>query len=219
MHKHRQTCRKKNQDVCRFHYPLPPMPCTKILQPLKETLSFSKRKNMLDIANRIFVTLNNIKMGVDISFEDFFNQFNLNFPIYIDYLCNILIKPTFVFKRHMKDIKTNVHAIKTTKLWETNTNIQSILDSYVVASYCTSYLTKIDKTITNELQTIIKKCENENVDANLRVRKLGNDFLNAQQMSAQVTIYIILSLPFYHASRSFSFFNTLPLSKHVFILN
>ncbi len=35
MHKHRQTWRKKNQVVCWFHYPLPPMPCIKILEPLK----------------------------------------------------------------------------------------------------------------------------------------------------------------------------------------
>jgi hypothetical protein len=47
------------------------MPCTKIFKPLKETLSFGKRKNMSDIANRIFETLNNMQMGVDISFEDF----------------------------------------------------------------------------------------------------------------------------------------------------
>jgi hypothetical protein len=51
MHKHKQTCRKKNQAVCQFHYPLPPMPCIKILKPLKETLSFGKRKKSLDIAN------------------------------------------------------------------------------------------------------------------------------------------------------------------------
>ncbi len=44
-HKHEQTSRKKNQVVCRFHYPLPPMPCTKILEPLKETLSSSQNKN------------------------------------------------------------------------------------------------------------------------------------------------------------------------------
>jgi len=81
-------------------------------------------------------------------------------------------------KRQVKDIKTNAYAIKVVALWEVNTNIQFILDPYVVASYCTSYLTKIDKTITNEFQTIIKKCKNENVDANLRVRKLGNVFLN-----------------------------------------
>jgi len=76
----------------------------------------------------------------------------------------------------MKDIRTNAYSIKTTTLWEVNTDIQFILDPYVAPSYCTSYLPKIERTMTNEFQTIIKKCENENVDANLRVRKLGNAF-------------------------------------------
>jgi hypothetical protein len=135
---------------------------------------------MLDIATRIFETLNNMQMGVDISFEDFLNQFNLDFATYIDSLCNLLTKPILLLKKHMKNIKTNVYAIKVVALWEVNIDIQFILDPYVATSYCTSYLTKFDKTIINEFQTIIKKFENENVDANLRVRKLGNVFLNAQ---------------------------------------
>jgi hypothetical protein len=49
----------------------------------------------------------------------------------------------------------------------------------------------------NEFHTIIKKCEDENIDANLKTRKLNNAFLNAQQMSAQLVIYIILSLLFF----------------------
>ncbi len=48
MHKHRQTCRKKNRVVCQFHYPLPPIPCTKILKPWKEILSFGKRKKIVE---------------------------------------------------------------------------------------------------------------------------------------------------------------------------
>ncbi len=114
-----------------------------------------------------------MQMGVDISFEDFLNQLKLDFPIYIDSLCNKLTKPTLFLKRHVKDIRTNVYAIKVATIWEANTYIQFIFDLYATTSYCTSYLTKIDKTITNKFQTIIKKCENENVDANLRVRKLG----------------------------------------------
>jgi hypothetical protein len=38
MHKHKWTCREKNQATRRFHCSLPPMPCTKILEPLKEVL-------------------------------------------------------------------------------------------------------------------------------------------------------------------------------------
>ncbi len=93
------------------------------------------------------------------------------------------------------------------------TTTQFILDPYVATT-----LTKIDKYITNEFWTIIKKCEDENIDVNLRIRKLGNAFINAQQMSAQLATYIILSLPLYHASRSFSFLNTSPQPKHAFVL-
>jgi hypothetical protein len=96
-------------------------------------------------------------------------------------------------KRKLKHIRTNVYANLVAPLWETNTNKQFILDPYVATSCYTSYLTKIDKFITNEFQTIIKKCEDENIDANVRIRKLGNVFFNAQQMSSQLTIYIILS--------------------------
>jgi len=76
----------------------------------------------------------------------------------------------------VKDIRTNPYVMKAETLWEANINIQFILDPYAATCYSTSYLTKIDKTITNEFQTIIKKCENENVDANLKIRKLGNVF-------------------------------------------
>jgi hypothetical protein len=62
-------------------------------------------------------------------------------------------------------------------------DVQFILDPYVVVSYCTSYLTKFDKTITRELKTIIINCsENEN-QTNIHIQKLRNTFLNVQQMS------------------------------------
>jgi 23S rRNA pseudoU1915 N3-methylase RlmH len=90
--------------------------------------------------------------------------------------------------------------------------------TYVAASYYTSYLKKIDKSITNEFWTIIKKCEDKNIDVNLNIKKLGNAFMNAQQMSAQLATYIILSLPLYHAFRSFSFLNTSLQLEHAFVL-
>jgi hypothetical protein len=74
----------------------------------------------------------------------------------------------------VKNILKKFYAIKVAILWETYTNIQFILNLYATTSYYTSYLPKINRIITTEFQTIIKKCENENVDANLRVRKLSN---------------------------------------------
>jgi hypothetical protein len=46
---------------------------------------------------------------------------------------------------------------------------------------------------------------------------MGNVFLNAQQMLAQLTRYIVLSIPLYHASKTFKFINASPLQEHAFV--
>jgi hypothetical protein len=40
------------------------------------------------------------------------------------------------------------------------------------------------------------------------IKKIGNSFLNAQQMFAQLAVYLAMSMPFHHATRSFQFINT-----------
>jgi hypothetical protein len=47
---------------------------------------------------------------------------------------------------------------------------------------------------------------------------MGNTFLNAQQISIQLATYIVLSIPPYHASRTFKFINTSLLQEHAFVL-
>jgi hypothetical protein len=101
-----------------------------------------------------------------------------------------LTKPHIFLKCIFKNIKTNAFSI----------NIQFILDPYVATTYCTSYMTKLNKTITSELLSIIKKCIAHNIDANTKIQKLSNDFLNAQQMVVQFVVYIMFSLPLYHSS-------------------
>lgn len=35
-HRHARTCMKKNKPICRFNFPIPPMPNTVVLSPLEE---------------------------------------------------------------------------------------------------------------------------------------------------------------------------------------
>lgn len=35
-HRHARTCKKKGKNICRFNFPLPPMPKTTILLPLDQ---------------------------------------------------------------------------------------------------------------------------------------------------------------------------------------
>jgi hypothetical protein len=50
------------------------------------------------------------------------------------------------------------------------------------------------------------------------IQKMGNAFLNVQQMLAQLTAHIVLFIPLYHASKTIKFINTSPLQEHAFVL-
>jgi hypothetical protein len=79
-------------------------------------------------------------------------------------------------------------------MWEANTDAQYILDPYFVVAYCIFYLTKINKSITQEMQSMLNKCRHEQYEPFEQIKKLGNIFLNAQQMSIQQAMHISLSI-------------------------
>jgi hypothetical protein len=68
-------------------------------------------------------------------------------------------------------------------------------------------MTKIDKSITSKLHSIIKKCIPNNINANIIIEKLDNVFLYAQQMVVQLVAYLVLFLSLYHSFRTFQFIN------------
>ncbi len=47
---------------------------------------------------------------------------------------------------------------------------------------------------------------------------MGNVFLNAQQMVAQYTTYLVFSLPLYHFFQTFQSINISPFEERVFVL-
>jgi hypothetical protein len=75
-------------------------------------------------------------------------------------------------------MRTNVFNIHVRPLWGTNTYVHFILDPYVVDVYCISYLTKVDKYVTQEMQYILNKWKIEQIEASKRIKELGNAFFN-----------------------------------------
>ena len=188
-----------------------------ILEPLNhneiKNLSYLKSKY-----KEIFEFLKEQDTGIEMTFDNFLEKFQIDRSTYIMCLQIQLKIPQIFLKRTLSNICTNAFNKSTSNIWYANTNIQYILDSYAAATYCTSYMTKMDKNITSELQSIIQKCIDNKVLADEQILKLGNVFLNAQQMSAQLAIYLILSLPLYHASRTFKFINTSAPQDRAFVL-
>jgi hypothetical protein len=60
-----------------------------------------------------------------------------------------LTKLHIFLKRTLKNIKINAFSIHVAHLWFANIDIQFILNPYVIGTYCTSYMTKINKSITS----------------------------------------------------------------------
>jgi hypothetical protein len=55
-----------------------------------------------------------------------------------------------------------------------------LANGYFAIAYCTFYLTKINKSITQEMQSMLSNCKHEKYETFKWIKKLGNTFLNAQ---------------------------------------
>ncbi len=68
----KEHAKKKNQPICRFQYPKPPMKYTKILLALDEQ---DHMPNHGEISIQIYKKLINMGLGEDISFQQFLLDF------------------------------------------------------------------------------------------------------------------------------------------------
>jgi len=64
-------------------------------------------------------------------------------------------------------------------------------------------MTKVDKSVPFKLHSIIQKYIENKINANTRIQNFGNIFLNAQQMVAELVVYLVLSSPLYYSSQTF----------------
>ncbi len=76
-HHHKKTCRKKNECICQFNFPWPPMEKTQILEPFPmEFLTPSKKVHLGEINKRIFENANKIDLQTtSMSFSALLNCF------------------------------------------------------------------------------------------------------------------------------------------------
>ena len=93
MHRHSHTCRKRGKSVCRFNYPQPPMRSTRILHPL-ESVSESDVKILKDLWKDIKKELNDLKEGVDITFDQLMENLGVSEERYILAIRSSLNSPT-----------------------------------------------------------------------------------------------------------------------------
>ncbi len=145
-----------------------------------ECLTPSKRVHFGEINKNKFDERNKIDLQtMSISLSTWLKLLSIDKKTYINVLRVNFNIPICFLQKLCKDIQTNPFGIHIGNLWQVNINVQFILDLMLIASYCTSYLTKIDKVMTKELKIIIISCYENKIETHICIRKMGNDFLNA----------------------------------------
>ena len=123
-----------------------------------------------------------------------------------------------MLERKPSDTWTNSFARDIPEIWLANTDSHFVLNSYAAASYCSSYMTKLDRSMTSAFKKICREHEKSKINAIEMIRTLGNTLLNLQQMSAQQAVHIALSMPLNSSSRKCVFINTSPSDERAFTL-
>jgi hypothetical protein len=113
-----------------------------------------------------------VSMGtnLDITIDEFLTKLQMNEITYILRLQCTWCKPTLFFKTQTKC--TNIFSRHWKVSMGSNTYAQCILDIYVDVTYCTSYLTQVDKSIACEMQYILDKCKFEETQTFEQIKKI-----------------------------------------------
>ena len=153
MHRHAKTCKKSGHKICRFNFPLPPMPKTVIFTPLDNScFDEENKKQIKENAEKLKEVLENMKYGEDISFENFLNKLHLTEESYILAIRHTLKRDTLFLKRAPSEIRINSYNTNLIKAWRANMDMHYVLDPYACATYILSYITKGQRGMSRLLE-------------------------------------------------------------------
>ena len=196
-HKHSITCRKKGKPICRFGFPLPPLPRTMLLYPLEENVEKYKKKN-----TELQKEMNVFKDDVDMTFEEFLeNIAKMDFDDYICCIRSSLKAPKVFLKRKANEMRINLFNENILLAWKANLDIQIVLEPYGCAAYIVGYICKSQRGMSAQLDAAAKEARKGNLDLKKQVRHIGNVFSNCVEVSAQEAVYLDLQMPLTKCTR------------------
>ena len=213
-HKHSRTCRKKGKPICRFGFPLPPLPRTMLLYPLEEEVEKYKKKS-----TELQKDMNEFQENVEMTFDDFLNKIaKMDFEDYIRCIRSLLRAPKVFLRRKPQEMRINLFNENMLLAWKANLDIQVVLEPYGCATYIVGYISKSQRGMSAQLDAAAKEARNGNLDLKKQVRHIGNVFSNCVEVSAQEAVYLSLQIPLTKSTRDVVFVNTSTPEERVFLL-
>ena len=213
-HKHSRTCRKKGKPICRFGFPLPPLPRTMLLYPLEEEVEKYKKKSA-----GLQKDMNEFQENVEMTFDDFLNKIaRMDFEDYIKCIRSSLRAPKVFLKRKPQERRINLFNENMLLAWKANLDIQIVLEPYGCATYIVGYISKSQRGMSSQIDAAAKEARKGNLDLKKQVRHIGNVFSNCVEVSAQEAVYLSLQIPLTKSTRDVVFVNTSTSEERVFLL-
>ena len=209
-HTHSSSCLRYG--LCRFGIPKMPSPLTlissependndkvKIVNGAKQV--FSQVQKILDeISDFENVTLDHVLEASRVTMEEYIGALNVSKNGH-----------SVVLQRKLQEMNINNYNPAVLRAWRANMDIQFILDAYACVVYVTSYMMKSERAMGELLKQVVKETRGD--DIRTQLRKLGTTFLNHREVSAQETVFRLLSMPLKRQSRTVVFINTDPKNE------
>ena len=217
IHKHTGSCKRMLQEktVCRFGVPYFPMPKTTILDPLPdEELSDDELETFPVHLEKIMVKLGLVatelvrNRSISISFEDFLAEIEISYETYERVIRTTLKRSKIFLRRDLKDIRTNAFNEEILRRHRANMDLQFVLDPYACVHYILDYINKSNRGMFRLLNQVVEEQRQGNLTHRQKLYKIASKFINSSEVSAQEAVYILLSMPLSHSSRSTVFVNT-----------
>lgn len=218
-HRHARTCMKKNKPICRFNFPIAPMPYTAVLSPLEE--DDEHYTQAATDYQKVVEFLNSSSFKEDqaaLSFESVLSELQISLERYIHALRSSLNQEKIFLKRNPNEVRINAFNSELLKSWQANLDIQFITDGYACGTYIVSYVSKGQRGMSNLLRQACEEARQNDSNIRQQVRRIGNKFLSHVEIGAQEAAYLVLQIPLRHTSRSVTFINTTPIEDRVVLL-
>ena len=210
LQKHRHSSYCKRNRKCRFSFPHPPSTCTLIARPPIDT----ELPNYSDALIKVRQHL--LQNNIDISLAELFQCTNVDPSHYEQGLRNTTRGNKVVLQRDPCECNINNYNSSVLLAWQANMDVQYVMDAYACVMYVASYIMKHEKSMGELLKQVANEVRDEDLSAQLR--KVGTAFLTHREVSAQETVYRILSMPMKRLSRTVIFVDTNPKHQRIAVL-
>ena len=218
IHRHSHSCKKNKKVFCRFHFPIPPMMNTMILEPIGPNMTPKQRKRHEDNWTKISEHLNLLDDKVDTSFQQLFHDLEMSAAEYIVAIRSTLKETRMFLKRQPNAIRVNGYNPAVLQAWRANHDIQLVTNAYACAMYIVGYISKGQRGMSDLLRRACKEAKDGGSDIRQQVKMMGNQFSKSVEISAQEAAYLALQMSLRRSTCGFIFINTSPPDERPFMV-